>query len=53
MLTGALTTASGAAAAESPWVQTETGTGNRQLRLNWGVAVKGRVAVQVRVDEPN
>lgn len=53
VLTGALTTGGGAPAGESPWVQSAIGTGNRQLRLNWNAAVKGSVAIRVRVDDPN
>ncbi|MFV0333794.1 MAG: glycosyl hydrolase family 28-related protein [Tropicimonas sp.] len=53
VLTGALTSGSGAQVAESPWVQTAIGSGSRQLRLHWGSAVRGSVAVSVRVDDPN
>ncbi len=48
----ALTTASGARVSEMPWVQTQIGSSNRQLRLNWSTPVRGRVAIYARMDRP-
>ena len=48
----AITTGGGARVSEMPWVQDRIGTSKRQLRLNWSAAVKGDVAVRVRMDSP-
>lgn len=48
----ALTTAGGARVSEMPWVQTQVGGSNRQLRLNWTTPVRGRVAIFARMDRP-
>ncbi|RJL18616.1 glycosyl hydrolase family 28-related protein [Paracoccus siganidrum] len=47
-----LTSASGAQVSEMPWVQTQVGASNRQLRLNWSTPVRGRVAIFARMDRP-
>ncbi|MCQ0971834.1 right-handed parallel beta-helix repeat-containing protein [Paracoccus sp. TK19116] len=47
-----ITNAAGARVAEMPWTQTMIGASHRQLRLNWKSAVKGTVAMQVRMDMP-
>ncbi|AUH34142.1 glycosyl hydrolase family 28-related protein [Paracoccus tegillarcae] len=51
LLTSPLTLAGGAQVQDTPWVETEVGAAKRQLRLNWGQAVKGRVVVQLRMDD--
>ena len=48
----ALTNASGQQVGEMPWVQTQVGGSNRQLRLNWAVPVRGRVSLFARMDRP-
>lgn len=47
-----LTDAAGKQVAEMPWVQAQTGSGKRQVRLNWATALKGRVAIYARMDRP-
>lgn len=47
-----LRTEAGRHSGEMPWVQTRTGTGNRQIRLNWNTPVSGRVAIWARMDAP-
>ena len=51
LLTSPLTLADGTQVQDMPWVQTEVGTEKRQLRLNWGHVVKGRVVLQLRMDD--
>lgn len=51
LLTSPLTLADGTQVQDMPWVQTEVGTAKRQLRLNWGHVVKGRVVLQLRMDD--
>ncbi|TRW97762.1 right-handed parallel beta-helix repeat-containing protein [Paracoccus sp. M683] len=53
VLTAALTQDSGAQVYEMPWLQTSLGATKRQVRLNWGTAVKGRVSLQLRMDNPD
>lgn len=48
----ALTNAAGQQVGEMPWVQTQVGGANRQLRLNWTVPVRGRVSLLARMDRP-
>lgn len=49
---GAITTAGGAPVFESPYTTTGVGSGGRDVRLNWGTAVKGQANVTVRCDNP-
>lgn len=49
----ALSAANGSRVTEMPWVQTQVGGTNRQIRLNWSVPVRGRVAVFARMDRPH
>ncbi|RMC37327.1 glycosyl hydrolase family 28-related protein [Paracoccus alkanivorans] len=48
-----LTDSAGLQVAEMPWVQTEIGTGKRQIRLNWSKSLKGRVSIYARMDRPH
>jgi hypothetical protein len=50
---GAITTASNVTQWTMPHVLVEQGTGGGQVQLRWQTAVKGRVQVTVRVDNPN
>ncbi|MDP5307213.1 glycosyl hydrolase family 28-related protein [Paracoccus spongiarum] len=49
---GPITDATGVQQDAAPWVQTQVGTSNRQIRLNWSKPVKGRVCVYARMDRP-
>ena len=45
-----ITTGTGVRIAEMPYVEGLIGTSNRQARVNWKTACKGRVAIQARTD---
>ncbi len=49
---GALTNAAGAAQFVAPYAQTEQGAGGQYAQLKWPAAVKGKVQVTLRVDNP-
>lgn len=49
----AITNASNARVVEMPWVQSLTGTGRKQVAVNWSTPVKGRISMRVRMDNPN
>lgn len=49
---GAVTNAAGAAQYVMPYVQTEQGAGGQSVNLKWPSAVKGRVQVTIRCDNP-
>jgi hypothetical protein len=50
---GPVTTAGGAASTAMPHVVVEQGPGAGQAQLKWPSALRGRVHVTVRVDNPN
>ncbi|ADO42022.1 glycosyl hydrolase family 28-related protein [Ketogulonicigenium vulgare] len=50
---GAITTSNGGSVYESPLVDVEYGTGNRQARLTFGATCKGTMRCLVRMDNPN
>lgn len=49
---GAITTAAGAVQSVMPYAQVEQGAGGQLANLKWPLAVKGRVQVTLRVDNP-
>jgi len=49
---GAITTAAGAVQSVMPYAQVEQGTDGQLANLKWPLAVKGRVQVTLRVDNP-
>ena len=51
MPTGPVTNASGASVHDLPWFLSEQGSDRRDVLLNWGSAVKGRVRYGVRMDQ--
>ena len=51
MPTGPVTNASGASVHDLPWSLSEQGSDRRDVLLNWGSAVKGRVRYGVRMDQ--
>ena len=51
MPTGLVTNASGASVHDLPWSLSEQGSDRRDVHLNWGSAVKGRVRYGVRMDQ--
>lgn len=50
---GQITTAANAGNTEMPWLQTEQGPDGNLVNLRWSTAVKGKVAVTIRCDNPN
>ncbi|PZO66410.1 MAG: hypothetical protein DI498_07100 [Paracoccus denitrificans] len=48
----AITNASNARVAGMPWVRVEQGSQRNAITLNWDQPAKGRVSVQVRMDNP-
>lgn len=50
---GATTDANGQRVVEMPYVQVEQGTDKRELRVNYAQAAKGKLVLQVRMDQPN
>ena len=49
---GAITNGAGAAQFVAPYAQVEQGAGGQFANLKWPSAVKGRVQVTLRVDNP-
>jgi hypothetical protein len=52
VMEGAITNGTGAAVFTTPYVTPNFGAGGNQVRLTWSEAVKGKVQVTVRVDNP-
>ncbi|MDE3081121.1 MAG: right-handed parallel beta-helix repeat-containing protein [Paracoccaceae bacterium] len=50
---GPITDGTGAAQAGMPYIRALQGAGNQQVSLGWPTAVKGKVLVTTRVDNPN